>query len=116
MSYRVAVFDLTPYLATYLIISIDLQIMWGNITPYVTSYLVQFDPTVTYHKTLHVYTAVFLGQSLFMYLGGQLEKQIGPRMTCYIGAAMISSGTYLSSYCKSISALVVCQVSRQTCL
>lgn len=46
-----------------------------------------------------------------MYAGGQLEKNVGPRMTCFIGAAMISSGTYLSSYCKSISTLVFCQVS-----
>lgn len=45
-----------------------------------------------------------------MYAGGQLEKNVGPRMTCFIGAAMISSGTYLSSYCKSISTLVFCQV------
>jgi hypothetical protein len=85
--------------------------MWGNVTPYVTSFLVQFDPTVTYHKTLHVYTAVFLGQSLFMFLGGQLEKNIGPRLTCYVGAGLLSCGTYLSSFCKSISSLVVCQAS-----
>ncbi|KAL3803216.1 hypothetical protein HJC23_003491 [Cyclotella cryptica] len=84
---------------------VGIKIMWGNVTPYVTSYLVQFNPDVSYHNTLHVYTAVFLGQSLFMYLGGQLEKKIGPRTTCFIGAALISSGTYLSSYCKSISTL-----------
>jgi len=88
---------------------VGIKIMWGNVTPYITSYLVQFDPTVNYHSTLNVYTAVFLGQALFMYAGGQLEKNVGPRMTCFIGAAMISSGTYLSSYCKSISTLVFCQ-------
>ena len=89
---------------------VGIKIMWGNVTPYVTSYLVQFDSTVTYHRTLHVYTAVFLGQSLFMYLGGQLEKKIGPRLTCFIGASMISACTYASSYCKTISGLVLCQV------
>ena len=83
--------------------------MWGNVAPYITSYLVQFDPNVTYHNTLHVYTAVFLGQALFMYLGGQLEKKIGPRYTSYIGASLISSGTYVSSYCKSLSHLIFCQ-------
>ncbi|KAL7449605.1 hypothetical protein ACHAWC_001657 [Mediolabrus comicus] len=83
--------------------------MWGNVAPYITSYLVQFDSNVTYHNTLHVYTAVFLGQALFMYLGGQLEKKIGPRSTSYIGATLISSGTYASSYCKSLSHLIFCQ-------
>ena len=88
---------------------IGIKLMWGNIAPYITSYLVQFDPEVTYHNTLHVYTAVFLCQSLFMYLGGQLEKKIGPRTTAYIGATLISSGTYASSYCKSLSNLILCQ-------
>lgn len=99
-----------PFLST-LSLCFFPKIMWGNVAPYVTSYLVQFDDTVTYHKTLHVYTAVFLGQSLFMYLGGQLEKKIGPRTTAYVGAILISSGTYLSSYCKSLHILVMCQVS-----
>lgn len=88
---------------------VGIKIMWGNVAPYITSYLVQFDSNVTYHNTLHVYTAVFLGQSLFMYLGGQLEKKIGPRSTSYIGATLISSGTYASSYCKSLSHLILCQ-------
>jgi len=88
---------------------VGIKIMWGNIAPYITSYLVQFDPEVTYHNTLHVYTAVFLCQSLFMYAGGQLEKMIGPRPTACIGASLISGGTYASSYCKSISSLIFCQ-------
>jgi OFA family oxalate/formate antiporter-like MFS transporter len=74
-----------------------------------TSYLVQFDPHVTYHKTLHVYTAVFLGQSLTMYLGGELEKLVGPRITAYIGTIMISGGTYMSSYCTTLQSLIYCQ-------
>ena len=44
-----------------------------------------------------------------MYLGGQLETKIGPRYTSYIGASLISSGTYASSYCKSLSHLIFCQ-------
>jgi len=88
---------------------VGIKIMWGNVAPYITSYLVQFDSNVTYHNTLHVYTAVFLGQALFMYLGGQLETKIGPRSTSYIGATLISSGTYASSYCKSLSHLIFCQ-------
>ena len=88
---------------------VGIKIMWGNVAPYITSYLVQFDPEVTYHNTLHVYTAVFLGQALFMYAGGQLEKKIGPRSTAYFGALLISGGTYASSYCKSISGLIFFQ-------
>ncbi|KAL7549678.1 hypothetical protein ACHAWF_012946 [Thalassiosira exigua] len=88
---------------------VGIKIMWGNVAPYITSYLVQFDPDVSYHHTLHVYTAVFLGQSLFMYLGGQLEKKIGPRPTAYLGAALISGCTYLSATCKSLQELVFFQ-------
>lgn len=88
---------------------VGIKIMWGNVAPYITSYLVQFDPEVTYMNTLHVYTAMFLGQSLFMYLGGQLERKIGPRLTAYIGATLISGCTYMSSYCKSLHSLVFLQ-------
>mmetsp|Transcript_34749 Transcript_34749/g.75078 ORF Transcript_34749/g.75078 Transcript_34749/m.75078 type:complete len:500 (-) Transcript_34749:144-1643(-) len=88
---------------------VGIKTMWGNVAPYITSYLVQFDPSVTYHHTLHVYTAVFLGQSLFMYLGGRLERRIGPRPTSYLGAFLISGCTYASSYCKSLSGLIFFQ-------
>lgn len=44
-----------------------------------------------------------------MYLGGQLEKKIGPRTTSYIGAALISGCTYMSSYCKSLYSLIFFQ-------
>eukprot|EP00581_Thalassiosira_minuscula_P002508 CAMPEP_0183737780 /NCGR_PEP_ID=MMETSP0737-20130205/52894_1 /TAXON_ID=385413 /ORGANISM="Thalassiosira miniscula, Strain CCMP1093" /LENGTH=482 /DNA_ID=CAMNT_0025972149 /DNA_START=303 /DNA_END=1748 /DNA_ORIENTATION=- len=88
---------------------VGIKIMWGNIAPYITSYLVQFDPNISYHQTLHVYTAVFLGQSLFMYMGGQLEKKIGPRLTSYLGAFLISGCTYMSSYCKSLPSLIFFQ-------
>jgi len=88
---------------------VGVKIMWGNVAPYITSYLVQFDPEVSYHNTLHVYTAVFLCQALFMYSGGQLEKKIGARATAYLGALLISGGTYASSYCKSISSLILFQ-------
>ena len=44
-----------------------------------------------------------------MYLGGQLETKIGPRPTSYLGASLISGGTYASSYAKSLSSLVMLQ-------
>jgi len=88
---------------------VGIKIMWGNITPYITSYLVQYDPSVTSHHTLHVYTAIFLGQSLFMYMGGQLEKKVGPRPTSFIGAVMISGCTYASSFSTSLYSLIFLQ-------
>lgn len=88
---------------------VGIKIMWGNVAPYITSYLVQFDPDITYHDTLQVYTAVFLGQSLFMYAGGQLEKKIGPRSTAYLGGFLISGCTYMSSYCKTLYSLIFFQ-------
>ncbi len=44
-----------------------------------------------------------------MYSGGLLEKKIGARATAYLGALLISGGTYASSYCKSISSLILFQ-------
>eukprot|EP00984_Skeletonema_dohrnii_P004153 scaffold1444_cov118-Skeletonema_dohrnii-CCMP3373.AAC.2 len=44
-----------------------------------------------------------------MYSGGQLEKKIGARATAYLGALLISGGTYASSYCKTLSSLILCQ-------
>ena len=44
-----------------------------------------------------------------MFLGGQLEKKIGPRPTAYLGATLISGCTYLSSTCTSLQELVFLQ-------
>jgi len=44
-----------------------------------------------------------------MYMGGQLEKKIGPRLTSYLGAFLISGCTYMSSYCKSLPSLIFFQ-------
>lgn len=88
---------------------VGIKILWGNISPYVTSYLRQYSPGLTAHKTLHVYTVTFLGQALTMYHGGQLEKKIGPRYTALLGVFLISGGTFLSSFCTSLEGMVICQ-------
>mmetsp|Transcript_2247 Transcript_2247/g.3874 ORF Transcript_2247/g.3874 Transcript_2247/m.3874 type:complete len:527 (-) Transcript_2247:349-1929(-) len=88
---------------------VGIKILWGNISPYVTSYLRQYSPELTAHKTLHVYTVTFLGQALTMYHGGQLEKKIGPRYTALFGVVLISGGTFFASYCTSLEAMIACQ-------
>lgn len=88
---------------------VGIKILWGTITPYVTSYLQMFDETITTHRTLHVYTVTFLGQAITMYGGGLLEKRIGARSTALLGTFLISAGTFLASFCTSLSSVVVSQ-------
>lgn len=94
---------------TMLHLIVGVKIMWGCITPYVTSYLHQFDSNVNYNSTLHVYTAVLFGQTMSMYFGGLIETVIGPKLTALIGTALISGGTFFSSYCCHIEQLLACQ-------
>jgi len=51
----------------------------------------------------------FLGQTLSMYLGGILETILGPRLTGLIGVCLITSGTFMSSYCTHLEQLLLCQ-------
>jgi len=88
---------------------VGIKILWGTITPYVTSYLKMYDDTITTHRTLHVYTVTFLGQALTMYGGGLLEKRIGARSTALLGTFLISGGTLLASFCTSLSSVVISQ-------
>ena len=88
---------------------VGIKILWGTITPYVTSYLKMYDESITTHRTLHVYTVTFLGQALTMYGGGLLEKRIGARSTALLGTFLISGGTLLAAFCKSLSSVVVSQ-------
>mmetsp|Transcript_27166 Transcript_27166/g.38929 ORF Transcript_27166/g.38929 Transcript_27166/m.38929 type:complete len:514 (+) Transcript_27166:206-1747(+) len=88
---------------------VGVKIMWGCMSPYVTSYLNKFDQSVNFNSTLHVYTAVVFGQTLSMYPGGILETKIGPRFTSLIGACFIAGGAFFSSYCRHLTQLLVCQ-------
>ena len=88
---------------------VGIKILWGTITPYVTSYLQMFDETISTHRTLHVYTVTFLGQAVTMYGGGLLEKRIGARSTALLGTFLISAGTFIASFCTSLSTVVVSQ-------
>jgi len=54
---------------------------WGNLTTYVTSYLRRYDPSVTLDKTLLVFALASCGMAATMYLGGIIERRIGPRLT-----------------------------------
>ena len=70
---------------------------------------IQYDATITTHRTLHVYTVTFLGQALTMYGGGLLEKKIGARTTALLGTVLISGGTFAASFCTTLHALVLSQ-------
>jgi len=94
---------------TMLHLIVGVKIMWGCITPYVTSYLHQFDSNINYNSTLHVYTAVIFGQTISMYFGGLIETAIGPKLTALIGTVLISGGTFFSSYCIHLRQLLACQ-------
>jgi len=44
-----------------------------------------------------------------MYLGGRLERRVGPRPSAYVGAAIVSGCTYLSSRCTTLRSLAFLQ-------
>ena len=94
---------------------VGIKILWGTITPYVTSYLKMYDDTITTHRTLHVYTVTFLGQALTMYGGGLLEKRIGARSTALLGTFLISGGTLLASFAHEVFAAFALKFARWTC-
>lgn len=94
---------------TMLHLIVGVKIMWGCITPYVTSYLNKFDSSVNFNSTLHVYTAVIFGQTISMYIGGLMEIALGPKLTALIGTVLISGGTFFSSYCVHLKQLLACQ-------
>lgn len=79
----------------------------GNITVAVTSYLRQFDPSLTYAYTIRVYALTLFFQGFFMLVGGLLEKRIGLRRTILVGGGLLSAGVFLSSYATTFVALLL---------
>jgi len=80
---------------------------WGNITTFVTAYLRRYDQSITYNDTLLVYATALGCQGLFMFLGGVLEKNIGPKYTCLIGGYLIVFGTLLSSFMTTLNGMIL---------
>lgn len=70
---------------------------WGSLTVYVTSYLRQHDPSITYNDSLIVYALIILGQAVVMTIGGKIELRIGPRATAALGSLFMVGSTLAAS-------------------
>ncbi|XP_045126345.1 uncharacterized protein LOC123513306 isoform X9 [Portunus trituberculatus] len=63
---------------------------FGNMMTYMVSYMHQrVDPTITYANILWVNSITTMAQGFFMVLGGLLEKQAGPQLTCLLGCSIL---------------------------
>ncbi|CAL4147926.1 unnamed protein product, partial [Meganyctiphanes norvegica] len=70
----------------------------GNMMTYMVSYMHKnVSETITYSNIIWVNSITTLSQGLFMVLGGFLEARVGPRITCFIGCSILSSGIMLTS-------------------
>lgn len=80
--------------------------IWANITSAVTGYLRRFDPSLTYNDTILVYASALGTQGMTMFLGGLIEKRIGAPLTVLVGGFSVVLGTFLSSFCTTLSGFV----------
>ncbi|KAK3256401.1 hypothetical protein CYMTET_34464, partial [Cymbomonas tetramitiformis] len=80
--------------------------IWGNIAPFVTSYLRQFDPNVTASDTLFVFATALMGLSFSLTFGGRMERKIGPKWTAMIGGYIMAASTFAAAQCRSVGALI----------
>jgi len=71
---------------------------WGNITPYVTSYLKSQGHDVSYGETSFVLAFASFFQGLSMFFGGKLQSKLGLRGTALLGGGVLSLGTALSFF------------------
>mmetsp|Transcript_10470 Transcript_10470/g.11278 ORF Transcript_10470/g.11278 Transcript_10470/m.11278 type:complete len:498 (-) Transcript_10470:327-1820(-) len=83
--------------------------VWANITNAVTSYLRQFNPTLTYDDTIIVYAAALAAQGCTMLLGGLISQKIGPRYCCLLGSTILITGTFLASISTTFFELLFAQ-------
>ncbi|XP_045126339.1 oxalate:formate antiporter-like isoform X3 [Portunus trituberculatus] len=81
---------------------------FGNMMTYMVSYMHQrVDPTITYANILWVNSITTMAQGFFMVLGGLLEKQAGPQLTCLLGCSILSAGIILTRYTVELSLFAV---------
>jgi len=79
---------------------------WGNLTTYITSYLRQLNPELTYSDTLLVYVSIIGTQALTMWAGGIVEEKLGPGLTAFLGGSILSGGIIFSSLARSLWAFI----------
>ena len=80
--------------------------LWGNIQVYVTSYLHVRHEDVSLNSTIIVLPMITILQTLFMPVGPLLLKRFPPYVPLGLGAALICTGTFLSSYATSLVGFV----------
>ena len=71
---------------------------FGNLSPYLTSYIRnQSHPSdLSMGTTSWVYASTVVTQGFSMFLGGWLDRKIGPRLTTLAGGVVMSGGVMLS--------------------
>eukprot|EP00954_Amorphochlora_amoebiformis_P026110 1377211-Amorphochlora_amoeboformis.AAC.3 len=79
---------------------------WGALTPYITSYLRKYDPSLTYRDTVIVFLLCPAAQTIGMPIGGAIERRYGPRVTALVGVWFMSFGVFISYYATSLLQLV----------
>eukprot|EP00118_Oscarella_pearsei_P015609 m.141592 g.141592 ORF g.141592 m.141592 type:complete len:461 (+) comp38348_c1_seq13:61-1443(+) len=73
---------------------------FGNMSPYIVSYIRKYGhPSSINPETLiWIYALTGAGQGGAMYLGGRIEKKLGPRLTTLLGSCLVSLGIALSYF------------------
>lgn len=78
---------------------------YGNLSPYITSYIRnQSSPhNLRIGTTSLVYASAVVSQGVSMFLGGWLDRKIGPRLTTMAGGLVMSGGVMLSYFAIKLS-------------
>jgi MFS family permease len=74
---------------------------WGNLNPYVTSYMRSFQ-NIEYADTVWVLAAAVAGQSVVIALGGIIEKKWGPRVGSILGGSIFVAAVALTYFTASM--------------
>ncbi|XP_065840451.1 L-lactate transporter-like [Oscarella lobularis] len=73
---------------------------FGNMSPYIVSYLRKYGhpSDITPQKLVWVYALLEIGLSVAVYVGGQIDKKLGPRLTVLLGGLLLGAGVALTYF------------------
>ncbi|XP_046547474.1 oxalate:formate antiporter-like isoform X2 [Haliotis rubra] len=71
---------------------------FGNLNPYLTSYIRKYSSpgNLQYGESVWIFSMSGMGQGLSMFLGGVINRYIGPRLTTLLGSMLMSAGVLLT--------------------
>ncbi|XP_071085863.1 apicoplast pyruvate carrier 1-like isoform X2 [Haliotis cracherodii] len=71
---------------------------FGNLNPYLTSYIRKYSSPsdLQYAESVWIFSMSAMGQGLSMFLGGVINRFIGPRLTTLLGSLLMSAGVLLT--------------------